>query len=142
MIKLRTLRTVILSTLLALLTMGFFTFTASAQTVAPSHVGPGVSTSVVTVPLSNNPNSNIKLNKKGKAVFKPKKLACQQIQGQSCHTITNTTNETIAVYLNGNFFFNSAPGQVNSFFYGSAGTYVYTIPNTNPKAKLTVTVTM
>ena len=142
MIKLRTLRTVLLSTLLALLTVSFLTFTASAQTVSPAHAGPGVSTQVVTVPLSNNPNSNIKLTRRGHAVFKPKKLHCQQIQGQSCNTITNTTNETVAVYLNGNFFFNSAPGQVNSFFYGSAGTYVYTIPNTNPKAHLTVTVTM
>jgi hypothetical protein len=142
MIKLRTLRTVILSTLLALLSVSFLTLTAGAQPVAPTHTGPGVSTRVVTVPLSNNPNSNIKLNKKGKAVFHPKKLACKQIQGQSCHTMTNTTSLTIDVYLNGSYFFTSAPGQVNSFFYGGAGTYVYTIPNTNPKAKLTVTVTM
>lgn len=142
MIKRQTLRTVILSTLLALLSVSFLTFTASAQSVAPAHGVSGVSTRVVTVPLSSNPNSNMKLNKRGKVVFKPKKLVCQQIQGQSCHTITNTTNQTIAVYLNGTFFFNSDPGQVNSFFYGSAGTYVYTIPNTNPKAKLTVTVTM
>lgn len=141
MIKHRTLRTVILSTLLALLSVSFLTFTASAQSVAPARSAPGVSTRIVSVPQASNPNSNIKLTRRGKAVFKPKKLACQQVQGQSCHTITNTTNETVAVYLNGNFFFNSAPGQVNSFFYGGPGTYVYTIPNTNPKAKLTVTVT-
>jgi hypothetical protein len=125
-----------------LLSVSFLTLTAGAQPVAPTHTGPGVSTRVVTVPLSNNPNSNIKLNKKGKAVFNPKKLACKQIQGQSCHTITNTTSLTIDVYLNGSYFFTSAPSQINSFFYGGAGTYVYTIPNTNPKAKLTVTVTV
>lgn len=134
----RILRTVMLSTMLALLVVTFMTFTVSAQTL--SH-GPGVTVKVVTSPDSSNPNSNIKLNRHGKAVFKPKKLACQQVQGQSCHTITNTTNMNVDVYLNGSFFFTSAPGQVNSFFYGSPGTYVYTIPNTNPKAKLTVTVT-
>ncbi len=136
MIRHRTLRLIIASTLLALLVTTFMTFTASAHTLASVH---GVTTQVVT-PNSMNPNSNMKLNLHGKVVFKPNTLACKQVQGQSCNTITNKTTQTIDVYLNGSFFFSSAPGQVNSFFYGGPGTYIYTIPNTNPKAKLTVTV--
>lgn len=136
----RSLRLIIASTLLALLVTTFMTFTVSAHPLTKVH---GVTTQVVTshlIPNSNNPNSNMKLNKHGHVVFKPNALTCKQVQGQSCNTITNKTTQTIDVYLNGSFFFSSAPGQVNSFFYGGAGTYVFTIPNTNPKAKLTVTV--
>jgi hypothetical protein len=135
-IRHRTLRLIIASTLLALLITTFMAFTVSAHTLPTVH---GVTTQVVN-PNSMNPNSNMKLNLHGKVVFKPNTLACKQVQGQSCNTITNKTTQTIDVYLNGSFFFSSAPGQVNSFFYGGPGTYVYTIPNTNPKAKLTVTV--
>ncbi len=140
MTKKRFLLTVVLSTMLAMLSMSFLTLTASAHTVAaPTH---GVTFKVGTVPLSGTPNSNIKDNKKGKPVFRPKKLACTQVQGQACNTITNASNENVDVYLNGNYFFSQSPGQVNSIFYGSAGTYVYTIPNQNHRTKLTVTVTM
>lgn len=136
MIRHRTLRLIIASTLLALLVTTFMTFTVSAHTLPTVH---GVTTQVVT-PNSMNPNSNMKLNKLGKVAFRPKTLTCKQVQGQSCNTLTNATTQTIDVYLNGNFFFTSAPGQVNSFFYGGAGTYVFTIPNTHLNAKLTVTV--
>jgi hypothetical protein len=140
MVQKRFLLTVVLSTLLAVLSMGFMTLTASAQAVAsPAH---SVTFKVGTTPLSGTPNSNIKDNKKGKPVFKPKKLSCTQIQGQACNTITNTTNENVDVYLNGTYFFSQIPGQVNYIYYGGAGTYVYTIPNQNHKTKLTVTVTM
>ncbi len=132
----RVLRLALVSTLLALLLTTFMVFTVSAKTQAPAH---RVTTQVVQI--KTNPNSNIKVNVHNKVVFHPKKLKCKQVQGQSCNTITNTTSQTVAVYLNGNFFFDSAPGQVNSFFYGGPGTYVYTIPQTNPHAILTVTVT-
>jgi len=138
MVRHRTLRLVIASTVLALLLATFMAFTASANTLVSVH---GVTTQVVSIPNSSNPNSNMQTNAHGKVVFKPEKLHCKQVQGQSCNTLTNTTNQTIDVYLNGSFFFSSAPGQVNSFFYGGAGKYVYTIPNTNPKAHLTVKVT-
>src|SRR5258706_1759573 len=81
MIKLRTLRTVILSTLLALLSVSFLTLTAGAQPVAPTHTGPGVSTRVVTLPLSNNPNSNIKLNKKRQSRIQSEKDCLQANSG-------------------------------------------------------------
>src|SRR5689334_7047679 len=130
MAKKRFLLTVVLSTMLAMLSMSFLTLTASAHTVAaPTH---GVTFKVGTVPHSGGtPNSNIKDNKKGKPVFRPKKLSCTQVQGQACNTITNTTNGNVDVFLNGTFFFSQVPGQVNPIFYGSAGTYVYTIPNQN-----------
>lgn len=137
MIRHRALRLVIASTVLALLLATFMAFTASANTIVSVH---GVTTQVVNIPNSINPNSNMHTNPLGKVVFKPNKLRCKQIQGQSCNTLTNTTNQTIDVYLNGSFFFSSAPGQVNSFFYGGPGKYHYTIPNTNPTAHLTVIV--
>jgi hypothetical protein len=137
MAKKRFLLTVVLSTMLAMLSMGFMTLTASAHTVAsPTH---GVTFKVGTVPLSGTPNSNIKDNKKGKPIFKPKKLSCVIVQGQACNTITNTSNGNVDIYLNGSYFFSQTPGQVNYIYYGGAGTYVYTIPNQNPKTKLTVT---
>lgn len=137
MIRNRALRLVIVSTVLALLLAAFMAFTASANTLVSVH---GVTTQVVNVPNSINPNSNMVTNYYGKVVFKPNKLRCKQISGQSCNTLTNTTNQTIDVYLNGSFFFSSAPGQVNSFFYGGPGKYHYTIPNTNATAHLTVIV--
>jgi hypothetical protein len=140
MAKKRFLLTVVLSTMLAMLSMGFVTLTASAQAVAsPTH---GVTFKVGAVPHSGTPNSNIKDNKRGKPVFRPRKLSCTQVQGQACNTITNASNGNVDIYLNGSYFFSQSPGQVNSIFYGSAGTYVYTIPNQNHRTKLTVTVTM
>lgn len=137
MIRNRALRLVIVSTVLALLLAAFMAFTASANTLVSVH---GVTTQVVNIPSSMNPNSNMTTNAHGKVVFKPNKLRCKQISGQSCMEITNTTNQTIDVYLNGTYFFSSAPGQVNEFFYGGPGKYIYTIPNTNPTAHLTVHV--
>ena len=138
MAKKRFLLTVVLSTMLAMLSMGFVTLTASAQTVAsPTH---GVTFKVGTAPLSGTPNSNIKDNKRGKPVFKPKKLSCVIVQGQACNSITNASNGNVDIYLNGSYFFSQTPGQVNYIYYGGAGTYVYTIPNQNPRTKLTVTV--
>ncbi|HVB62144.1 MAG TPA: hypothetical protein VNE61_13185 [Ktedonobacteraceae bacterium] len=138
MIRHRALRLVIASTLLALLLATFMAFTASANTLVTVH---GVTTQVVSIPNTSDPNSNMQTNSHGKVAFKPNKLHCKQVQGQSCNTLTNASNQTIAVYLNGTFFFSSAPGQVNSFFYGGPGKYLYTIPGTNPKAHLTVRVT-
>jgi hypothetical protein len=133
----RIVRLALVSTLLALLLTTFMVFTASAHTLAPTH---GVTTSVVSIPLKTNPNSNMKVNAHGKVIFNPHKLSCKQLQGQSCNTLTNTTSQTLAVYMNGSFFFDSAPGQVNSFFYGGPGKYVFTIPQTNRRARLIVTV--
>ena len=136
MAKKRFLLTVVLSTMLAMLSMGFVTLTASAQAAAsPTH---GVTFKVGVGPHSGTPNSNIKDNKKGKPIFKPKKLSCTIVQGQACNTITNTTNGNVDIYLNGSYFFSQTPGQVNYIYYGGPGTYVYTIPNQNPKTKLTV----
>ncbi len=137
MIRHRTLRIIIASTVLALLLATFMAFTASANTLVTVH---GVTTQVVSIPNTLDPNSNMHTNPYGKVVFKPNKLRCKQVQGQSCNTLTNTTNQSIDVYLDGSFFFTSAPGQVNYFYYGGTGKYLYTIPNTNPTAHLTVKV--
>lgn len=137
MIKNRTLRLIVASTLLALLVSMFMVVAASAHAVAPTH---GVTYTVAGAPNSGGtPNSNI-VTKHKKDHFKPAKLACTIVQGQACNSITNKTKGNVDIYLNGSYFFSQTPGQVNDIYYGGAGTYVYTIPNQNPKTKLTVTV--
>jgi len=79
------LRTVLLSTVFALLTIVLLTPAASAHTAAPAHAA---ATPTSLVP--DIPNVNIVI-RHGKAVFSPTVVHCKA--NDLCFTLTNTTNE-------------------------------------------------
>jgi hypothetical protein len=94
--------------------------------------------SAVSAPTHSIPNVNIQINKQTKIVFSRKKLSCHaQV---SCLNITNTTKQTIDLYLNGKLLFSMPPGDISDTNFSFPGTDTFTIPNTNSNAILIVTV--
>ncbi len=89
------LRTVLLSTVFALLTIVLIAPVASAHTVTPAH---RVATATSQVP--DIPNVDI-VRSHGRSVFSPSTIHCKARSGQACFTLTNLTQKTQQVLYNG-----------------------------------------
>jgi hypothetical protein len=96
--KNRMLRTVLLSTVFALLTIVLMTPVASAHTAAPAHRAATATSQVLDIP-----NVNI-VREHGKSVFSPSTIHCKAhglSPNKPCFTITNTTDKDQQVLYNG-----------------------------------------
>ena len=81
--KNRMLRTVLLSTVFALLTIVLMTPVASAHTAALAY-----KTATATSQVPDIPNVNI-VTRHHRSVFSPSTIHCKSRSGQACFTITN-----------------------------------------------------
>ncbi len=106
------LRTILLSTVFALLAVVFLTSTVSAHATVPAQ---GAATSQVPTAV---PNVNIVI-RHGKAVFSPSTIHCKAHGPKKpCFTITNLTNATQQILFTGASAMTStslAPGFVTGF---------------------------
>jgi len=93
--KNRMLRTVLLSTVFALLTTVLMTPVASAHTAAPAHRA-----ATATSQVPDIPNVNI-ITRHSRSVFSPSTIHCKSHSGQACFTLTNLTQKTQQVLYNG-----------------------------------------
>ena len=93
--KNRMLRTVLLSTLFALLTIILMTPVASAHTAVPAH-----RTATATSQVPDIPNVNI-ITMHHRSVFSQSAIHCKSHSGQACFTITNLMQKTQQVLYNG-----------------------------------------
>jgi len=94
--KNRMLRTVLLSTVFALLTIVLMTPVASAHMAAPAHRAATATSQVPDVP-----NVNI-VTKNGRSVFSSSTIHCKgRGSKQACFTITNLTGKSQIVLFNG-----------------------------------------
>ena len=93
--KNRMLRTVLLSTVFALLTIVLMTPVASAHTATPSHRA-----AIATSQVPDIPNVNI-ITRNHRSVFSPSIIHCQSSSGQACFMITNLTQKTQRVLYTG-----------------------------------------
>ncbi len=89
------LRTILLSTVFALLTIVLLTPVASAHTAAPAH---RAATSTGQVP--DIPNVDI-ITRNHRSVFSTSTIHCKSQSGQACFTLTNLTQKTQQVLYNG-----------------------------------------
>ncbi len=145
MVRERTMRIVIVSSLLALMVSLLLAVAANAQTVTPTH---GMRDTTLSVPNGSSLTSKIVANKLGKGIFMPNQLTCSNphIPQIACRiTLINLTHITFSVYVDG--FFVGTLGGFGSLSINiccsipggsSSATHVVTIPQQNPKAKLTV----
>jgi len=107
------LRTILLSTVFALLAIALMTPAASAHTATSAH---GAATATSQIP-ANGQNVNI-VTKHGKAVFTPNVVHCNaQDFTKPCFTLTNTTNVPQGLIVQGNTF-NLWPGEDLKFIFG------------------------
>ncbi len=93
--KNRMLRTVLLSTMFALLTIVLLTPVASAYTAAPAH-----RTATTTSQIPDIPNVDI-ITRHHRSVFSSSTIHCKSSSGQACFTLTNLTQKTQQVLYNG-----------------------------------------
>ncbi|HET8853414.1 MAG TPA: hypothetical protein VFN02_12890 [Ktedonobacteraceae bacterium] len=121
------LRTVLLSTVFALLTIVLLTPAASAHATVPAHVAATCQVPTVV------PCVNIVI-KHGKAVFSPTVVHCK-----ACIfiAITNLTNVTQKVLFGGKMFIAIPPGFVTFINPSELGTHFVGLKS-NPHARLTV----
>ncbi len=89
------LRTVLLSTVFALLAIVLLTPVASAHTAVPAH-----RTATATSQIPDIPNVNI-ITRHHRSVFSPSTIHCISRSGQACFTLTNLTQKTQQVLYNG-----------------------------------------
>ena len=101
------LRTVLLSTVFALLTIVLMTPVASAHTVAPAHEA-----ATATNQVPDIPNVNI-VRKHGRSAFSAKTVHCKARGLQNaCFTVTNLTQKTQKVIWEGKILATIPPGAV------------------------------
>ncbi len=133
--KNRMLRTVLLSTVFALLTIVLMTPVASAHTAAPAHRAVTATSQVPDIP-----NVDI-VTRHGRSVFSPSTIHCQgRGSKQACFTITNLTGKSQIVLFNGLNGETSATipsGFVESFVTLRPGLDLFRL-QANPQALLTV----
>ena len=125
------LRTILLSTVFALLAVVFLTSTVSAHATVPAQ---GAATSQVPAAV---PNVNIVIEH-GKAVFSPIVVHCKANDFTNpCFTLTNTTNVPQQLVFHGHNSLILGPGVYMTFGFGQ-GVFIYSLQS-NPQALLTVT---
>ncbi len=122
------LRTVLLSTVFALLTIVLLTPAASAHTAIPVHRA-----ATATSQIPDIPNVNIVI-RHGKAVFSPTVVHCKA--NDLCFTLTNTTNVSQQLVIQGHPSGILGPGVYIKLIVGPG------VPSlslkSNPHAHLTV----
>ncbi len=130
--KYHMLRTVLLSTVFALLTIVLMTPVASAYTATSAH---GDATATGQIPAV--PNVNIVINH-GKAVFSPSTIHCKA-RGlkKACINVTNLTSVTQKTLFRGKTLGTIPPYVIN--FISASGPGVYFVGlKSNPQAVLTL----
>jgi hypothetical protein len=131
--KNRVLRTILLSTVFALLVGVLLTSTVNAQTAVPAH---GAASEVPAA----FPNANI-VRTHGKSVFSPTTVHCKA-RGlkKTCYTITNTTNKTQRILFRGKTLATIPPGNTVGIGVSRPG-LAFAELQSNPQAVLTVQAT-
>jgi hypothetical protein len=129
------LRTALLSTVLALLTIVLMTPVASAHAAAPAH-----RTATATSQVPDLPNVNI-ITSHHRSVFSSSTIHCKSSSGQACFTLTNLTQKTQQVLYNGTkgqAVATIPPGSVQGFgpVNPGPGTGLFRL-QANPQALLT-----
>ncbi len=126
------LRTILLSTLFALLSIVLMTPVASAHTATSAR---RAATATGQTPASNQ-NVNI-VTRHGKAVFSPTVVHCNAHDlTNPCFTLTNTTNVPQQLVFHGHNSLILGPGVYMTFGFGQ-GVFIYSLKS-NPHAHLTV----
>ncbi len=130
--KNRMLRTILLSTVFALLTIVLLTPVASAHTAVPAHRA-----ATATSQVPDIPNVNI-ITSHHRSVFSQDTVDCH-IQGeQPCLTITNLTHKPQVLLNLGNTVVTLQPGQA-VLLHVTAGPATYPVSlKANPQAILNV----
>ena len=131
MIRNRTTRALLLSSIVALTIIVAAFFAVSS----PTHAASAQASPNTAPPFQ----SNISQKVGGLPHFVPKTLACTRVHGQTCITIKNTTPTSQSVTFNGVVAFTLLHGQSQALTYKKAGTYVYSL-SSNTAVTLTVTV--
>ncbi len=132
--KHRLLRTVLLSTVFALLAIFLMTPVASAHTAAPAH---GDATATGQIPAV--PNVNI-VTKHHKSEFSPTTVQCKAHglnTNQPCFTVTNTTDKDQQLIFKGKVLITIPSGTVANITASNAGVGFLSL-HANPQAVLTV----
>jgi hypothetical protein len=94
--KNRMLRTILLSTVFALLTIVLMTPVVSADTATSAHRAAAATSQVP----ASVPNVNI-VTRHGRSVFSSSTIHCKSRSGQACFTLTNLTGKSQIVLFNG-----------------------------------------
>ena len=132
--KFHMLRTVLLSTVFALLAIVLMTPVASAHTAAPAH---GAATATGQIPAV--PNVNI-VTKHHKSEFSPTTVQCKAHglnTNQPCFTVTNTTDKDQQLIFKGKVLITIPSGTVANITASNAGVGFLSL-HANPQAVLTV----
>ncbi len=126
------LRTVLLSTVFALLTLVLLTPAASAHTSAPAHAA------ATSLAPASVPNVNIVI-RHGKAVFSPTLVRCKAGgHKKDCFTITNLTDTSQKVLFGRQTLATIPPGFVARMGVGISGLGFVLNLKSNLKARLIV----
>ncbi len=132
--KHRLLRTVLLSTVFALLAIVLMTPVASAHTAAPAH---GAATATSQIPAVPNVNIDTQHHR---SVFSATTVHCKA-RGLSadkpCFTLTNTTDKDQLVLFKGRVIVTIPSGGVANISVSNAGVGFVSL-HANPQAVLTV----
>ncbi len=130
--KYRLLRTVLLSTVFALLAIVLMTPVASAHTAAPAH---GAATATSQIP--DVPNVNI-VTKHHKSEFSPTTVHCKAGgSNTTAFTITNTTDKEQQVIFKGRVLATLQPGETAMITASNPG-IAFASLHANSQALLTV----
>ena len=124
------LRTVLLSTVFALLTIVLMAPVASAHMAAPAHRA-----ATATSQVPDIPNVNI-VTQHHRSVFSSSTIHCKGRSGQVGFTITNTTDKDQQIGVQGHNTLILGPG-VEVRLIVAPGVYIYSLKS-NPHAHLTI----